>query len=209
MKKRRKQFIIRYHRFSIDRQPESNFYTELFLFLPWRKENHLKNNFESFRESYEAHKQPILTAKKAFLQYDDLVDGVMQEYLENGPRETDWELISPEIQHENLQYQQENEEIDSQFEHLDTDQLETSQESTHVPTASVSKSCPVTSVIFNQLVSEDEYRCHNRFLNDEQRTVFQIVSTGAKMLLLPNKKVNNLLLSTRSFQEVQEQGNPI
>ncbi|CAG2255006.1 unnamed protein product [Mytilus edulis] len=110
MKKRRKQFIIRYHKFSIDRQPEN---------------------------------------------------GVMQEYLENGPRETDWDLISPKTEHENLQYQQENEEIDPQFEHLDTDQLETSQQES-TPTASVSKSCPVTSEILNQLVSEVEYRCHIR-----------------------------------------------
>ncbi|CAC5372776.1 unnamed protein product [Mytilus coruscus] len=104
MKKRRKQFIIRYHKFSIDRQPESYFYTELFLFLPLRKENDLKDNFESFQESFEAHKQSIFTAKKAFLQHDDLIDGVMQDYLENGPREIDRDLISPETQHENLQH---------------------------------------------------------------------------------------------------------
>lgn len=85
----------------------------------------------------------------------------MQEYLENGPRETDWDLISPKTEHENLQYQQENEEIDPQFEHLDTDQLETSQQES-TPTASVPKSCPVTSEILNQLVSEVEYRCHIR-----------------------------------------------
>ncbi|CAC5361420.1 unnamed protein product [Mytilus coruscus] len=105
------------------------------------------------------------------------------------PWETDWDLISPETQHENLQHQQENEEIDPQFEHLDTDQLETSQqESTHVPTASVSKSCPVTSEIFNQLVSEDEYRCHIRSLNDEQRTVFQMVLNWCKDVITAKQK---------------------
>jgi hypothetical protein len=56
-----------------------------------------------------------------------LIDSAILDYQENGPRDTDWDLVAPETDHENLQQQLENSEIDPDFEHLDTDNLNNTQ----------------------------------------------------------------------------------
>lgn len=51
----KKPLMIRYHKYNIQRKPESFYYSELFLFTSWKSEATLKSEFDSYQESYEAN----------------------------------------------------------------------------------------------------------------------------------------------------------
>jgi transcriptional regulator of aromatic amino acid metabolism len=79
--------------------------------------------------------------------------------------------VAPETEHENLQQQLENSEIDPDFEHLDIDNLNNTQ-SISVPIPTTSTSCLVTSESFVQFILDDIYRKHVQSLNKEQQQFF-------------------------------------
>lgn len=95
--------MIWYHKYNIQRKPESFYCSELFLFTSWKSEATLKSEFDSYQESYEANMQFMQKAKEPFQHYEELIDSAILDYQENGPRDTDWDLVSPETEHENLQ----------------------------------------------------------------------------------------------------------
>ena len=174
----KKPLMIRYHKYNIQRKPESFYYSELFLFTSWKSEATLKSEFDSYQESYEANIQFTQKAKEPFQHYEELIDSAILDYQENGPRDTDWDLVPPETDHENLQQQLENSEIDPDFEHLDTDNLNNTQ-SISVPIPTTSTSCLVTSESFVQFILDDVYRKHIQSLNKNSNSFSKLSSTGA------------------------------
>jgi hypothetical protein len=38
----------------------------------------------------------IQKAKEPFQHYEELIDSAILDYQENGPRDTDWDLVAPE-----------------------------------------------------------------------------------------------------------------
>ncbi|CAC5363653.1 unnamed protein product [Mytilus coruscus] len=139
------------------------------------------------------YKRPIKLSAKKYFQQRILVENqtfgieylfAAQAITETSPPQQDESIqldlqLGDSINCESISLDVNIQEAPEEFE-IPTSHETSQQESTHVPTASSSKSCPVTSEIFNQLVSEDEYRCHIRSLNDEQRTIFQMVLNWCK-----------------------------
>ena len=67
----KKPLMIRYHKNSIQRKPES------FLFTLWKSEATLKSEFDSYQESYEANIQFTQKAKEPFQHYEELIDSTI------------------------------------------------------------------------------------------------------------------------------------
>ena len=61
MHRRRKEAIIRFHRPSLENEPEKYYRTMLMLYLPWRDEEiDLKGNHETFQEQWQAMRELIV-----------------------------------------------------------------------------------------------------------------------------------------------------
>ena len=50
------------------------------LFYPWRNESiDLKENYNSFEDSYKAHKQQIVPIQKKYERYNDILEEAVEE----------------------------------------------------------------------------------------------------------------------------------
>ena len=52
MRKRRKQAIIRWHNFNLEKEPEKHFRSCIMLFMPWREEDKLYGNYISYTDRF-------------------------------------------------------------------------------------------------------------------------------------------------------------
>ncbi|MES9882265.1 MAG: DUF6570 domain-containing protein, partial [Sedimenticola sp.] len=118
MKKRKKQALIRYHTYSILREPESFYYSELFLFVPWRTDDDILHGYPSYHQSHEAHEETIQETKSVLQQHRSLVDAAVEDFTENGPRSDSWDLLNPEAQQAAADQECEGAELDPEYSFL-------------------------------------------------------------------------------------------
>jgi hypothetical protein len=187
MKKRSKQAMIRYHKFSILREPDSYYYSELYLYIPWRTEDQLLGRYDSYKEHYEDVLQQITSARSSFQLHASLIDNTIQDFIENGPRDTEWDLLAPEIEQERMDTAASAVEVDPLYEILNPDQL-VEEEFDNIPVETTITHCPISSdSSVPTLLPEDEYLNIVRSLNVKQRQLFQVVlDWSISLLISPN-----------------------
>jgi hypothetical protein len=188
MKKRSKQAMIRYHKFSTLKDPDSYYYSELYLYIPWRTEDQLLGRYDSYKEHYEDVLQQITSAKTPFQHHACLIENTIEEFIENGPRDTEWDLLAPETEQERMDDAACTEEVDPQYEILNPDQLD-EEEVDNVPVETTMTHCPISSdSSVPTLLPEDEYLNIVRSLNVKQRQLFQVVLDWSNNLLIGHGK---------------------
>jgi hypothetical protein len=80
MTKRKKQAVVRFHKFSEEKQPESYYHSQLYLFLPWRNENEdLLCGHESYQDSYIEHQHAIENIKSAIFKHEKLIECAFEQ----------------------------------------------------------------------------------------------------------------------------------
>ena len=72
--------IIRYVNYNREKDPENYFRERLMLFYPWKNEStDLKGIYNTFQDSYKAHKQQIIPVQKKYEHYNDILEEAVEE----------------------------------------------------------------------------------------------------------------------------------
>lgn len=107
MKKRKRQAVVPYHKFSEQKQPESFYHSQLFLFTPWRAEKDLLQNYTFYEESYNHCKEIIEHNRLPIFQYEQLIESTFEQ-LQNSDQPTDaWDNLAPANQQNDYDAQEE------------------------------------------------------------------------------------------------------
>lgn len=96
MYKRRKQAIIRWHRFNIEKEASKVYRAKLMLYMPWRNEHvDLLGGFPDFQSHYEDKYKAILANEQKFSQNALLINEAMDDLTVHGPPQHAWSQVAP------------------------------------------------------------------------------------------------------------------
>ncbi|XP_060577549.1 uncharacterized protein LOC132734725 [Ruditapes philippinarum] len=174
MRKRRKQAVVRFHKFSEEKQPRSYYHSQLFLFVPWRSERtDLLNGYEDYQDSYIEQKDIIDKNRSYLFKHESLVEAAFEQLQnEDQPREA-WDQIAAENQQQ--EYDAEDEGAQSDQEHAILNPSD--QPNIHVELPTPSDSC-VQALAIDSMpppLPYPDYCAHVRTLNSQQYEVLQVV----------------------------------
>lgn len=173
MVKRSRRAVIRYHRFSQEKQPEMHYHSLLMLFFPWRDEvEDLLGGYSSFSESFDSRKNIIHVNKGEFEHFSDKVEEAVTNIIdEGGFTESLWDNLAAEVQHEQLQSALEGASADDSFAiYCPPDFNGLVDVSSMVP-STLNASCSPTAKLVENYVFSDMVTS----LNVEQRILFQAI----------------------------------
>ena len=122
MYKRRREAVIRFRKFNVQKE-KSNFYrAKLMLYLPWRDEDSdLIAGYPDFESHYRDVLGEIMDNEERFSENVDLINEAIEQNAEHGPPEHAWANIAPETEHNRLLDEQEGVEIIQDIEQEDLD----------------------------------------------------------------------------------------
>jgi hypothetical protein len=173
MKKRKRQAVIRYHKFSEYRQPESFYHSQLLLFLPWRQEDlDLLQDFETYLDCYNANKDIIEQNKSYIHKHEQLINEAL-ENTDDHP-ENAWDTIAAQTQQEQCDCEDQGAEVDPDHQILLPEE-NTAQDNTQLPEPRGNTSIAMAIDTQPTILPFDDYCKHIRSLNKEQYEVIQIV----------------------------------
>ncbi|WAR11596.1 PIF1-like protein, partial [Mya arenaria] len=174
MRKRKKQCVIRFHKFSQEKQPESHYHSQLYLFLPWRNEiEDLQDRYDSYEESYNNHKLTIDKCRSTLFRHEKLVEAAFEQLqAEDQPREA-WNQLAAENQQEEYDAEDEGVALDEDHAILHPGD----QENLSVNISTPAKDCVQGLAIESMpsVLPYNDYCRHVRTLNTEQYQVFQVI----------------------------------
>ena len=96
MYKRRREAIIRFHRFNCEKEASKVYRSKLMLYLPWRNENaDLLGGYPDFRSYYEDKCDDILANEQKFSHNATLINDAMDDLTQHGPPQHAWDQVAP------------------------------------------------------------------------------------------------------------------
>ncbi len=104
---RTKPAILRTHRYSIMKEPEKYYHSQLMLFHPWRKENDIIGGHRTYKEQYGSVLETIELNALPFNQNLEKIDEAIHVYNTENPPESAWDKVAPSIQEDALFCQKE------------------------------------------------------------------------------------------------------
>lgn len=122
IKKKNKKAILRYPQFSERKNNEEFYYSQLLLYLPWRKEPENSED-TSFYNLYQKHEQTIKDNKSKIEHHVDIIEQAIENMELLGPPRHSWDNIAPNVQQERLDELAEGTTIDSNFASVNPDIL--------------------------------------------------------------------------------------
>ena len=88
--------IIRYHQWSVKKQPIEYYHSQLLLYFPWREEKSLKGT--SYEETYTENKEVIEQNRKLYEYHAEDVAVAMENIEQFGPPEENWNILAPQTE---------------------------------------------------------------------------------------------------------------
>ena len=79
MRRRNRKAIIRWHNFNIKKEPEKHYRSCIMLFLPWRTEDKLYTNYNSYADRYHDQIEEIKKAEDLFIHHEQEIDYAFQQ----------------------------------------------------------------------------------------------------------------------------------
>ena len=108
MYKRKREAIIRFHRFNQEKEPSKVYRSKIMLYLPWRDEtSDLLGGYMHFRNHYEDKKDGILENERKYSQNATEIDEAIDDLTEHGPPQHAWDQVAPGAAEQQAQTQAE------------------------------------------------------------------------------------------------------
>ncbi len=170
MYKRRREAIIRFHRFNREKESSKLYRSKLMLYLPWRNEStDLLGGYVDFSSHYEVKHDVIFENERKYSHNATLINEAVDDLTEHGPPQHAWDQVAPGAAEQHARDQAEGVEEERSIEQEDLDanarMLQQQQQS----------STPLlqrfTAETNRELLSPEEYRAAVRGLNKKQRQV--------------------------------------
>lgn len=171
MHKRRREAVIRFCKFSVEKDSTNHYRAKLMLYLPWRvEETDLIGNYADFLSHYCAVADIIHENEKKFTDNLGLIDDAIHSNAVNGPPEHVWANIAPEAEHANMQDKDEGVEVERVIEQEGLDA-----NAAMVQRGSCDNACDLAAWYKAEtektLIVPAEYRKMMRSLNAKQRQI--------------------------------------
>ena len=173
MYKRRREAIIRFHRFNQEKEPSKVYRSKIMLYLPWRDD--LLGGYMDFRSHYKDKKDS---------QNATEIDEAIDDLTEHGPPQHAWDQVAPGAAEQQAQAQAEGAEemITIEQEDLDANASLFQQQQTTPLLQRFSLE------INRALIPPDEYRQLMRGLNTKQRQIVNYHRRWCKDAVIAIKK---------------------
>ena len=95
MRRRNRKAIIRWHNFNIEKEPEKHYRSRIMLFLPWRTEDKLYTNYNSYADRYHDQIEEIKKAEDLFIHHEQEIDDAFQQLQTVGSPQDAWDNLAP------------------------------------------------------------------------------------------------------------------
>ncbi len=102
MVERSKPAILRTYRYSINKEPEKYYHSQLMLFYPWRKEEEILGSQSTYQEQYASVQDTVILNAAPFNKNLEKIDVAYESFRTENPPETAWNRIAPCVEEENL-----------------------------------------------------------------------------------------------------------
>ena len=185
MYKRRREAIIRFHRFNAEKEPSKVYRSKIMLYVQWRDENpDLVGGYMDFRIHYEDKVDDILENDRKYSQNTSEIDEAMDDLTEHGPPQHAWDQVAPGAAEQQALAEAEGTEEVHTIEQEDLDanaQLFRRQQTTPL----LQRFGMETN---RQLIPPDQYRELMRGLNIKQRQVVSYHRRWCKDTVVAMKK---------------------
>ena len=170
MHKRKRECIIRFHRFNREKEPQKVYRSKLMLYLPWRDEStDLMARYTNFESHYQDKSDVILANERKYSHNATLINEAVDDLTEHGPPQHAWDQVAPGALEQQVKDQDEGIEIERGIEQEDLDanaRLIQQQQQHSTPLLQ-----RFTAESSRELLSPEEYRAAIRGLNSKQRQV--------------------------------------
>ena len=185
MHQRRREAVIRFHRFNQEKEAHKVYHSKLMLYLPWRNENtDLLGNYEDYHARYEANAEEILAVELKYSQNASVIGDAMDDLTEYGPPEHAWDQVAPGAAEQQVRDQDEGFQIERDIEQEDLDaNSRLLQETQSTPLLQ-----RYTVETGRDLLTPEEYRAAIRGLNSKQRQVVMYHRAWCKQAISDLKK---------------------
>ena len=96
MYKRKREAIIRFHRFNHKKEPSKVYRSKIMLYVPWRDESSdLLGGYMDFRSHYEDKIEDILDNERKYTQNATEIDEAIDDLTEHGPPQHALDQVAP------------------------------------------------------------------------------------------------------------------
>ena len=178
MARRNISAIIRYHQWSIKKQEEQYYLSQLMLYSPWRDE---ENDFGiCFKDSYFSVEESILLNKKKFEVNVEALSEVLENLEDHGIPEQNWNMLAPQTQQQQMELQEEGyteEESPLNVYHSDND----------ISVALDTGGCPFDYEVLTNRLKNSEWYNLVLALNSEQYRLHQYIVTWCTDMILTHR----------------------
>ena len=199
MHKRKRECIIRFHRFNWEKEPQKVYRSKLMLYLPWRDEStDLMARYTNFESHYQDKSDVILANERKYSHNATLINEAVDDLTEHGPPQHAWDQVAPGDQDEGIEVERGIEQED-----LDANARLIQQQQQH--------STPLlqrfTAESSRELLSPEEYRFHRKLCknaitalrNNQMVTPYRVFLSGpgaAHFCCFVSSNVEHSLVST-------------
>ena len=96
MYRRKREAIIRFHRFNQEKEPSKVYRSKIMLYVPWRNESSdLLGGYMDFRSHYEDKVEDIMRNEKKYTQNATEINEAIDDLMEHGPPLYAWDQVAP------------------------------------------------------------------------------------------------------------------
>ena len=171
MHKRKCEAVIRFRKFSKEKD-SSNFYrAKLMLYLPWRNEKlDLLCGFDDYQSHYDVVSVEVTVNEQKFSENVDIIDQAIEDNEKNEPPEHVWNLVAPGAEYTNVLDQNEGVQVEIDVENEDLDANASMFQGTQHDSATDLASC-YSIEEHRKFMSAKKYREIMRSLNLKQRQI--------------------------------------
>ena len=95
MYKRKREAIIRFHRFNQEKEPSKVYRSKIMLYFPWRDESSdLLDRYMDFRSHYEDKVEDILENERKYTQNATEINAAIDDLTEHSPPQHAWDQVA-------------------------------------------------------------------------------------------------------------------
>ena len=184
MYKRRREAVIRFHRFNYEKEASKVYRSKLMLYLPWRNEDiDLLGSYPDFRNHYEDRCDDILANELMYSQNATLINEAVDDLIEHGPPQHAWDQVAPGASEQQARDQDEGAEELQNIEQEDLDANAQIYQQQQAPPLLQRFSAEAS----RELLPPDEYRALMRGLNTKQKQVVRFHRKWCKSAVISMK----------------------
>jgi hypothetical protein len=176
MRHRKSRAVLLTHKFSLEKEPDKFYHSQLMLFIPWRDEKKDLHGYQTYSQSYAAKECEIAAMKVKFDYCSPEISSAIDMFTNYGPPVSAWDAIASQQQQDNEASIHEGAVAETFIDSADDDFLTSGFLDDNVSSSSVHM-----SLAKHCLIPDDDYYKLVTSLNFGQQELFRSVLNWCRM----------------------------